>query len=239
MKNTKIALSLILGITAFGLNAPAEVIIDSTTLNGSFESGSGSAQGSTIDLWAPAFNSNNEQRIDNNASLGTYSAVIGNTTLDETATTPLADPIFNGLALNTGYIVGVGDTFDLSFDWIPLFKWDADDQIDFRLFTTSDNTTGGTVSEIFVSAVTGHAQGAGYQTDLDLTGIGTLQAASIGQDLWIEFWSSTAVGVVGDAPGEFARVDDVRLTAVPEPATFALLAGFATLGLVLYRRRRV
>jgi hypothetical protein len=238
MKHLKVTLPLILGIAAFGLNAPAVDIIDSATLNGSFEAGSGTGPGSSIDLWAPAFNTNNEQRISNNASLGTYSAVIGNTTLDETATTALADPVFNGLALNTGYTVSAGETFDLAFDWIPLFKWDADDQIDFRLFTTSDNTTGGTVSEIFVSAVTGHAQGDGYQTDLDLTGIGTVQVANIGQDLWIEFWSSTAVGVVSDAPGEFARVDDVRLSAVPEPATFALLAGFATLGLVLYRRRR-
>jgi len=214
----------------------ATAIIDSSTLNGSFESGSDGA----IDLWEPAFNSNREERISNNSSAGTYSAVIGNTTLEviqpgETA--PLAEPILNGLALNTGYTVVSGETYDLSFDWIPLFLWDDDDQIDFRLFTTSDNTTSGTVSEIYVSAVTGHAQGDGYQTDLDLTGIGTVQAADIGQDLWIEFWSSTAAGVEDVSTGEFARVDDVRLTAVPEPATYALLGGFFALGCVLLRRR--
>lgn len=33
-------------------------------------------------------------------------------------------------------------------------------------------------------------------------------------------------------------VDDLSVTAVPEPATFALLAGIGTLGIVFYRRRR-
>lgn len=33
-------------------------------------------------------------------------------------------------------------------------------------------------------------------------------------------------------------VDNFTITAVPEPETFALLAGIATLGLVIYRRRR-
>lgn len=236
IQQTSLSLALA-GFILSGATAFSQDIIDSTTLNGSFESGTGSGAGSTIDLWAPAFNSNSEQRIDNNASAGTYSAVIGNSTFEDDLTTPLSTTIVNGLALNTGHVVSGGETFDLSFDWIPLFKWDADDQIDFRLFTTSDNTTSGTVSEIYVSAVTGHAQGDGYQFDLDLTGIGTVQAGNIGQDLWIEFWSSTAVGELNVAVGEFARVDDVRLTAVPEPATYALLGGFAALAVVMVRRR--
>ena len=235
IQQTSLSLALA-GFILSGATAFSAVLIDSATLNGSFESGSDGA----IDLWEPAFNSNREERLSNNANDGTYSAVIGNTTLEviqagETA--PLAEPIFNGLALNTGYTVSAGETFDLSFDWIPLFLWDAEDQIDFRLFTTSDNTTSGTVSEIYVSAVTGHAQGDGYQTDLDLTGIGTVQAGNIGQDLWIEFWSSTAAGVENVSTGEFARVDDVRLTAVPEPSTYALLGGLAALAVVMVRRR--
>jgi hypothetical protein len=42
------------------------------------------------------------------------------------------------------------------------------------------------------------------------------------------------------AHGTFLDLDTVTIetVAVPEPSTFALLAGFATLGLVLYRRRR-
>ena len=41
--------------------------------------------------------------------------------------------------------------------------------------------------------------------------------------------------------GEFIDLDYVILqgtAAVPEPATIALLTGFAALGLVMYRRRR-
>jgi hypothetical protein len=44
-------------------------------------------------------------------------------------------------------------------------------------------------------------------------------------------------GTVG--AGEYIDLDSVTLTTVPEPATFALLAGFATLGLVMVRRRRL
>jgi hypothetical protein len=40
------------------------------------------------------------------------------------------------------------------------------------------------------------------------------------------------------AAGEYIDLNSVTLTTVPEPATFALLAGFATLGLVMVRRRR-
>jgi|GEM_PF-5616662 len=37
----------------------------------------------------------------------------------------------------------------------------------------------------------------------------------------------------------FMELDTVTISAVPEPSTFALLAGFATLGLVMVRRRRL
>jgi hypothetical protein len=33
-------------------------------------------------------------------------------------------------------------------------------------------------------------------------------------------------------------IDNVAITAVPEPSTFAILAGLAALGLVMARRRR-
>lgn len=39
--------------------------------------------------------------------------------------------------------------------------------------------------------------------------------------------------------GSFMQLDTVTISAVPEPSTFALLAGFATLGLVMVRRRRL
>jgi hypothetical protein len=41
-----------------------------------------------------------------------------------------------------------------------------------------------------------------------------------------------------DSGDEDFAMDNLQVTAVPEPSTYALLLGFATLGFVLYRRRR-
>jgi hypothetical protein len=51
------------------------------------------------------------------------------------------------------------------------------------------------------------------------------------------YTAGTDIGfAIGTYDNNFA-IDNFEITAVPEPATFALLAGIATLGLVLYRRR--
>ncbi|MCH7226877.1 hypothetical protein [Haloferula sp. A504] len=192
----------------------ATTIIDSTTLNGSFEDGTGTGIGSTIDLWQPSLNpaaNVQEQRIDNNASDGTYSAVIG---YDDDLNTDLA----TGLLLNTGHKVGAGETYDLSFDWIPLFRWQSTDEVIWRLFTTSDDTTSGTVTEIASGTITGFANGAGYK-NYDFNGIGAVVAANVGRDLWIEFDQNNAV----EGEREFSRIDNVVLASIPGPASPALL----------------
>jgi hypothetical protein len=53
-----------------------------------------------------------------------------------------------------------------------------------------------------------------------------------GQDLWIR-WTLT-----GDNSDFNVGLDNVSFTAVPEPATYALLSGLAVLGLIALRRRR-
>jgi hypothetical protein len=64
----------------------------------------------------------------------------------------------------------------------------------------------------------------------------TISGASVGQDLWIEFY--------GFKPGEsqtaYSRLDNVNLsvTAVPEPSTYALIAGLLGLSSVMLRRRK-
>jgi len=57
-----------------------------------------------------------------------------------------------------------------------------------------------------------------------------------GDTLWLEFRYAGPLAA-SDIPGDYqALIDDVSV--VPEPSTFALMAGVLTLGLVLLRRRR-
>jgi len=181
--------------------------------NGSFESGTGT----NPDEWGTGLDVGGEQRLDTlTATDGSYSLVVAAT--------------LGGL-INTGYNVQADDTFDLSFDWRSAYNWDAADQIDWRLLTTSDDTTGGGVHVIASGFVTGYSDGI-YRNE-SLTGIGTLTPADLGRDLWLEFYSS-------NAGTEYARVDQVNLTVnqvIPEPATMALL-GLAAAGLGGYVRRR-
>ena len=222
--HTRNLLAALTATAALAVGSADAAIIDATTNNGSFEDGTGSGSGSTIDRWQPPIVSSGttgESRINNNASHGTYSAVIGNngSSFDT-----------SGVLLNTGYTVGAGDTFDFSFDWIPLFNWDADDSITYRLFTTDDNLSSGTPTAILTGSVSGHANGEGYQLDADFTGAGAVVAANVGKELWVEFKSDTS-------DNEFARVDNVVLSAipVPEPTSLAL---FGLGGLCMMKRRR-
>lgn len=65
---------------------------------------------------------------------------------------------------------------------------------------------------------------------LDLSGLGTVQSVSIGLD-------SSDVGMFGMNTPAYVAIDNLSLTAVPEPGSFALL-GTIGLGLALRRRRR-
>ena len=71
-----------------------------------------------------------------------------------------------------------------------------------------------------------------WQTEAE-TGVGTVTAAAVGKDLFIEI-SSTADSF---AQGEFARLDNVYLSVIPEPSAYGLIAGFLGLSYVMLRRR--
>jgi hypothetical protein len=82
----------------------------------------------------------------------------------------------------------------------------------------------------------------------DLSGLGAagLETTSWTADAGIDLSATvgTVVAIQMKTSSTFTswmNLDTVTLetTAVPEPATFALLAGLATLGLVMYRRRRL
>jgi hypothetical protein len=203
--------------------AASAAIIDASTLNGSFESGTGADAAD----WQ-ALSGFTEERIENNASDGSWGLVLG---FDNRGS---ALELW-GVAQNTGYTVSLGETFDLSFDWIPRFNWRASDAFTWELYTTADNTAAGAVSSIATGTVTGSANGVAYAT-ITANGIGDV-TGSVGQELWISF-ATVDPGSYPPDPQGFARMDNVSLTAVPEPSTYALLGGFAALALALLRRSR-
>jgi hypothetical protein len=63
----------------------------------------------------------------------------------------------------------------------------------------------------------------GLTDSLDATGIAN------GQDLWIR--------IAASGSGTSSLIDNLSVTAVPEPSTYALMGGFVALGLVMLRRR--
>ena len=143
-----------------------------------------------------------------------------------------------GVVQNTAYNVKSGDTFTLAFDWSAGYAWKTGDTIQWRLLTTDDDTTSGTINTVASGFVTGKADpGAttNYSTATVLTNSGTVTAPSIGQDLWLEIY-----GGGGTSGTRYAFLDAVSLSvetsAVPEPSPVALLG--ALLMFAVLRRRR-
>jgi hypothetical protein len=225
-------LSLI-AIASLACAASAQTtIIDKDTLNGSFETGTGSGVDS-LDFWtfaAPAVQTNRSGGL---VSLGSQSAILGRfADLDDNG-----DPqptLINGLLQNTGYTVSSGDIFNLSFDWSGASRWDTADAIDYRLFTTSDDTIAGTATEILGGSVSGFTSADGFQSVNVSSIIGKVTAAIQGRDLWIEFIGAPTNVIV---ESEFARLDNVVIVSIPEPSAYALLAGMLGLTWVMVRRR--
>ena len=119
----------------------------------------------------------------------------------------------NGAILNTGYDVQLADDggFSLSFDWTgssAAGAWEADDDLEVALFTSSDDTLGGTLTQLWAADFFDTNGNNVFET-INLTGIGLVTAASVGKDLWIVISSGTAGGNSND---EIASVDNVQLS---------------------------
>ena len=124
----------------------------------------------------------------------------------------------NGAILNTGYDVQLADDgrFNLSFDWTGNSTggaWETDDDLEVALFTSSDDTLGGTLTQIWASDFFDTNSNNVFET-ISLTGIGSVTAASAGKDLWVVFSSGTAGAGANE---ELAIVDHVQLS-VADPA---------------------
>ncbi len=220
--------AIAVGVMAFsGTACAATVIVDNTTLNGSFETGTSTVPATWVAYGATASvgRGSPSAAISGTTHQGDYSLVVG--------VNPSGTGNTNG-ALNTGYTILSGDKFTFSFWYNGAFGWDAGDQINYQLFYTSDNTLSGAATAFYSGAVTATpgTSSANWQqftgTNIAATG------GSVGKTLFVLFNPGTGVST-----NEFARVDEVALSVVPEPATWVLAGLGLGCALVLRARRRV
>lgn len=196
MKKRLVNICIFLAISNLIIAAPTTTqVINSTLLNGSFENGTGNEE---ITGWLNFSDNNKTQRIQNNASQGAWSLVIGKSTEQSEVEA----------SAMTSYEVVEGDIFNLSFRWLPKLNWDVADRVRWRLFTTSDDTVDGEITEISSGSVGGFANGAAYQT-ATMTSIAGVNSANEERKLWLQIYS-------GAGDYEFARVDDVVLSVVTD-----------------------
>lgn len=79
--------------------------------------------------------------------------------------------------------------------------------------------------------------GTGGSLTITRASLSTFQGYWDNDNLWFDGQSKTALGGLAFADTDF-QVTGSTLTVIPEPGSTALLAGAATLGLLLLRRRR-
>jgi hypothetical protein len=138
-------------------------------------------------------------------------------------------------ALNTNYLIKEGDTFTYSYVWRDASSWHAADQVNLVLYATDTNLIGGSIvwSVSFASGVSTTL--ASWQSASGSSSIAQAPSAAIANKTL--FLKVDTLDGNGNING-FARFDNLVVTAVPEPATYALFTGLALLGFTLWRRRR-
>jgi len=214
-------LSIVLAIALVAVAAvQASIIMDSTTLNGNFESGTGTTFNEQPSWW--------------NGGTGNQTATAASTGLN------LAGSIYNAVlsdnnlsggtlhSAKTGYTIQTGDIFAVGFDWRDASGWEANDQVRVALVAYSGDTLAGSelwrewVSDKVTTPVTWESVTGSIS---DLTG-------AVGRTLFIQ-----AYGVNGGGSGDFARMDNITVSTIPEPSTPLLLFG-GFLGVLMALRHR-
>lgn len=200
----RIAASNAYGLSAFSEVAAGEtpgptfILIDTNVLNGSFEDNTQEPGGTikdTVAVWTNGLNVDHTQVRDNLAPPhGDWALVIGNGD----------DGTLGGL-IRTEYMAADGDTFDVSLALRSGWQWASDTTLNWRLFTTDDDTSGGALTEIASGAYTGLT--SGWETKSWATN-GPAGPEHAGRKVWLEIWSANASTNAG---GQFAQIDQVRL----------------------------
>ncbi|MEO0509911.1 MAG: PEP-CTERM sorting domain-containing protein [Verrucomicrobiota bacterium] len=173
---------------------------------------------------------NGQLRTNNNSGIGTdTNAIIG------WQNQPSSNPWLFGQ--DTGWILAAGDTFEVSYMMRAAANWGSSDTVDFQLFYTDDNTLNGARTNVYTLTSTGAT--TSYQT---FSSGGFVAGQNLG-GLTIVDGKNLFVGVTGYsvdvAQNEFGRFDNVYVaaTAVPEPSSYALLAGIFGFFSICLRRR--
>lgn len=209
----------------------ATIVIDGTTPgyvnDGSFEAGS---DGSPV-AWLGSDTSSNLAADLSIERIATYRNSVGSSVADGSQYIVIAGPgapATYGVYLDTGYDFTLGETFDFSFaySWHQFNGDPALRDIDYQLFTTTTNDDSGTVETVLASgSVTA-------TTSLQTESISSsFTSGASGERLFVAFTPTT------EDSGNYFAVDEVNLTVVPEPSSFALLAGCFGLTWVMLRRR--
>ena len=233
-------ISTILSIGLASLTCQAAIVImDANTLNGDFEDGTGETSPrkfTQVDVWVnegTGFDFETDAAANNLGSPSGIDTGVWNAMIDDNG--------LDGVRIHTvatGYSLQEGDFFNVSFDWRDAFGWEDGDQAIVRLVSFSGGGTPGNNTGIAWSFTLSDTRGAGATATWRSVS-GTSQtvgnfAATNGGLLYIQ-----AFGITGPfgTEGDFARVDNIVVTAVPEPSTYALFGGLIALVCVLRRRR--
>jgi hypothetical protein len=239
MRNKLITLVVISGLSVATLNA--QELLD----NGGFEDGTGSGTTRNFDVTSNWYNrgTSDQTQTARREETGTGSLFVGQINDRYDVTTATSD--FDSAALGTithsqktSYIIEAGDAFDFSYEWQDNFNWnDGFDEVRLVVFATDDDTLGGSILWSSIADSGYSTAGATYETVTGTTSV--VAAAAIGQSLFVNFYGvQTSSGL--SANTGFARIDNLSVTSavvVPEPNTYALLAGTCALGFVMLRRQ--
>jgi hypothetical protein len=133
------------------------------------------------------------------------------------------------LAINTGYSIAGGDSYNIEFSWRDAANWDADDTVFMTMFYTADDVIGSTAIDIGALDSGGRVTVADWENEsgtVALTDVG-----AIGHTLFVRINANSA-------QGEFSRIDNIfveSVSAIPEPGSISVF-GMAIIGTVLRRQ---